>query len=88
LIWNDPDKRNNGRGVTITSIAVAGLLCLPGAPAWYRPSVQRACKMGGILPGDIDGFIRELYGVLSDDHFRVRFQGEITLRWDDVKIRD
>jgi len=44
--------------------------------------------MGGILPGDIDGFIRELYGVLSDDHFRVRFQGEITLRWDDVKIRD
>lgn len=57
-------------------------------PEWHRPSVQRACKLGGILPGDIDGFIRRIHGVWGDDHFWVRFAGEDTLRWDDVKIRD
>jgi len=57
-------------------------------PAWHRPSVQRACKAGGIMPGDIDGFIRRLHGVWGDDHFWVRFPGEAALCWDDVKIRD
>ncbi len=56
-------------------------------PPWHRPSVQRACKKNGILPGDIDGFIRKLHGVWGDDHFWVKFPGE-TLHWDDIKIRD
>lgn len=57
-------------------------------PAWHRPSVQRACKAGGILPGDIDGFIRRIHGVWGDDHFWIRFPGETSIKWDDVKIRD
>ncbi len=58
------------------------------APAWHRPSVQRACKKSGIIPGDIDGYIKKLHGVWGDDHFWVRLPGEEALRWDDVKLRD
>ncbi len=57
-------------------------------PPWHRPSVQRACKKIGIMPGDIDGYIKKIHGVWGDDHFWVRLPGEDTLKWDDVKIRD
>ncbi len=57
-------------------------------PAWHRPSVQRACSRNGIIPGDIDGYIKKLHGVWGDDHFWVRLLGEESLRWDDVKLRD
>lgn len=57
-------------------------------PVWHRPSVQKACKAIGIHPGDIDGYIRKLHGVWSDDHFWVRFPGEADIHWDDIKLRD